>query len=239
MKLGRLIAPDARDRDFPMRLMLDPLREQFFPSGLPEGSRHYSPGAVLDQGETGTCVAHGWTSRANGAPIKQTLPYSPYDLYRRIVAIDEWTQNDTEAGAPDASLQFGTSVRAGAKVLQSQGYLQQYLWAESAEDVRAWHLAGFGSVVLGLWWYTDMFLTDSQGFVKATGFKEGGHCVVTTGWNDRVRHNGRIVQACRFQNSWGREFGQSGRAWISMSDLHALITDEGEACAPVEVKVKT
>lgn len=238
MKLGRLIAPDARDRDFPMRLMLDPLREQFFPSGLPEGSRHYSPGAVLDQGETGTCVAHGWTSRANGAPIKQTLPYSPYDLYRRIVAIDEWTQNDFEAGAPDASLQFGTSVRAGAKVLQDLGYLKQYLWAESAEDVRAWHLAGFGTNVFGVWWHTGMIQADTQGFIRPTGVKEGGHCIVTTAWNDKVRWNGRRVRACRIQNSHGRQFGQNGRAWIEMDDLHKLLTDQGESCAPVEVKVK-
>lgn len=220
-----------------MRLLLDPLRDQFFPRGLPDGSRHYWPGPILDQGNTGTCVGHAWFSKIQGAPIKQPPPMSAFDLYRRFVLQDEWSDNDGDSTATDAGLQAGTSVRAGAKVCQSIGLLTNYVWAADADDVRAWHLANFGGVVFGVNWTTAMFRPDSQGFVSYTGPVEGGHSFASTGWNDRVRHNGRYVRAVRCQNSWGQSWGQLGRFWIEMDDLAKLIADDGEACAAVEQKV--
>lgn len=231
--LGRRFAPDPRDRRFLMRDQLDPLREQYFPKGIPPGSRHYRPGPVLNQGATGTCVAHGWTAKANAAPIMQALPMTPFALYRSIVLLDEWSDNDSEATAPDADLQNGTSVRAGAKAMQQLGLLKQYLWADSVEDVRAWHLAGFGGVVLGINWTSAMFTPDHLSYI---GDPEGGHCIVTTGWNDSVTHNGRKVRAVRFQNSWSAGWGQGGRAWIEEGDLAKLLADQGEACAATELK---
>lgn len=233
---GRLVAPDERDKQFPMRLMLDPLRDQFFPRGIPPGNRHYFSGTVLDQGETGTCVAHGWTAKVHAAPIMQKMSVTPYDFYRRIVAIDEWSDNDFEATAPDSQLQSGTSVRAGAKMLVQLGYAKQYLWAESAEDVRAWILAGFGGVVMGTWWTNTMMNTDAEGFVSYTGSRVGGHAWYINGWNDKVRHNGVNVPAARAQNSWGMAWGQKGRFWITRDDLERAISENGEACALTEQK---
>lgn len=235
---GRLVAPDARDGNYPMRLRLDPLRDQFFPTGLPLGNRHYFAGPVLDQGKTGTCVAHGWTAKVNAAPIMQKMSINPYDFYRRIVLVDEWGDNDSEATASDELLQNGTSVRAGAKTLISLGYAQSYLWAESGEDVRAWMLAGFGGVVIGVIWTQHMMQTDADGFVSFSGSHMGGHCVYLNGWNDKVKRGGKIVRAARGQNSWGKEWGQSGRFWITLEDLDFAITSNGEACALTEQRVK-
>lgn len=237
MYLGRKHAPDERDRKFSMALMLDPLREMYFPRGLAAGTRHYRPGKILNQLKTSTCVAHGWTSKMHAAPIMQLLPVSPFDLYRKIVLVDEWASNDSESTALDAGLQSGTSVRAGAKVLQAMGYLQNYLWAESVEDVRAWHLAGFGGCVLGVNWTTDMFQTDLDGFVNYTGAIQGGHCVTSTGWSDTVKHKGVKVRALRCQQNYGLLWGQKGRFWISESDLAKLLADQGEVAAPTEIRV--
>jgi hypothetical protein len=234
---GRREAPDERDRRFPMRLMLDPMREQFFPRGLPDGSRHYFSGPILAQGETGTCVAHGWAAKVHAAPIMQPLPMSPFDFYRKIVAIDEWSDNDFESTAADHMLQSGTSVRAGAKALVDLGLGSNYLWAESAEDVRAWILGGFGGVVIGINWRTDMLRTDSEGFISYTGRNEGGHCVYLNGWNDRVKRGGKVVKATRGPNSWGNGWGQGGRFWMTMDDLDRAIGDHGEACALTEIRV--
>jgi hypothetical protein len=238
--LGRRYAPDVRDRRYSMSLVLEPLRETFFPRGLAEGTRHYKPGKILNQGDTGTCVAHGWTSKMHAAPIMQSLPLTPYDLYRQFVQADEWNDNDFETTAPDDMLQSGTSVRAGAKVLQTMGYLQNYLWAEDVEDVRAWHLAGFGGTVMGVNWSTDMLDTDTDGFVNYTGTVEGGHCVTTTGWSDTVKKAGRRVHAVRAQQSWPLPWGHkgTGRFWISEDDLGKLLADQGEACAPTEIRVQ-
>jgi hypothetical protein len=230
--LGRRFAPDARDEAFRMRAVLDPLREQFFPKGLPPGTRHYRPGPVLDQGRTGTCVGHGWRGWLDGAPLMTRGGMAPFDLYREFVQVDEWPDNDNEANAPDAGLQSGTSVRAGAKVLQAQGHIAEYRWAEGAEDVRAWHLAGLGTVVLGIIWTDQMFDPDRDGFIHYRGRVEGGHCIKSTGWSD-ARGRG----ALRIQNSWDRSWGQGGRAWIAYEDLDRLIKDDGEACAATEQKL--
>ncbi len=235
---GRRLAPDARDAAFPMRLRLDPLRDQFFPRGLPIGNRHYFAGPVLNQVATGTCVAHGWTAKVHAAPIMQQMPVTPFDFYRKIVLVDEWGDNDHEATAPEAGLQSGTSVRAGAKGLVSMGYAQTYLWAESAEDVRAWMLAGFGGCVIGVLWRSGMMNVDGSGFVSNQGVNEGGHCVYLNGYNDKAVRNGRVVRAFRGQNSWGREWGQQGRFWLTYEDLDTLIAEGGEACALTEVRVR-
>lgn len=234
---GRRYSPDPRDANFPMALRLDPARAIFFPKGVPTGSRHYLPAPpIINQGNTGTCVAHGCTTYINAAPFMQKLPMSPYDLYRKIVATDEFPENDAEATAPDAQLQGGTSVRAGIEELRREGYISNYLWAENIEDARAW-LMTFSGLIGGFNWTAHMMNTDSDGFVSYSGSIEGGHCVYLGGWNDRVKHNGRIVRAARFQQSWGLPWGQGGRGWIVDSDLAKMIEDQGEVAAPVEVRV--
>src|SRR5688572_17589275 len=171
-----------------MRLLLDPAVEQFFPRGLPAGTRHYPQGPVLDQGSTGTCVAHAWCGWAYGAPLMTKpagLP-TPFNLYREIVKNDEWSSNDHEATGPDDVLQSGTSVRAGVKTLQRRGHVKSYLWASGVDDVRAWHLAGFGGVVLGTTWHDGMMTADGDEVLHATGAALGGHAYKTTGWSDAV-----------------------------------------------------
>lgn len=232
--------PDPNNQRFMMARGLAELTE-IFPTGLPEGTRHYRTGPHLDQGSTGTCVAHGGTTRLNSAPVMQKLfNLTPFDLYRKIVLVDEWTDNDYEATAPDIQLQSGTSVHALMKTLKALGYIKNYLWAENVDNVRNWHLAGLGGTVIGVTWKADMMDTDSDGFVNFTGTAEGGHCVSTCGWNDRVKHRGRIVRAMRCQQSWELPWGDhgSGFFWISEDDLAKMIDDDGEIAAPTEIRLK-
>lgn len=229
---------DARDARFPMSALLTPLKEIAFPRGFPPGFRHFRTGPVLDQGNTGTCVAHAWSSLAQGAPVMQDLPWHPFQFYRRIIRRDEFPQNDSEITAPDNGLQFGTSVRAGAEELKSQGYILSYLWAQVPEDLRSWILAGLGNAALGTVWKADMMSLDSDGFVRYTGETVGGHAYLAKGWNDNVRRNGRFVPALRCQNSWGEDWGQRGFFWIELSDLDKMFADWGEFCAPSEVRVQ-
>jgi hypothetical protein len=233
---GRLVAPDERDKNYPMRLMLERARDQFFPKGVPPGSRHYRPSPrILDQGNTGTCVAHGVTSYIEAPPFMQRLPLAPYDFYRKIVGMDEFPENDFEASAPDLALQSGTSVRAGLEAARSLGFIANYLWAESPEDARAWLLM-FSGLVAGTTWKSGMMSTDIDGFVSYDGQDEGGHCFYIGGVNDHVRHNGKIVRAVRGQQSWG-DWGQGGRFWIELDDLGKMLQDGGEFAAPTEIRV--
>jgi hypothetical protein len=236
---------DPNDALFPMRLRLGAFQMDYFPQGLPPGTRHYRTGVTLNQGSTGTCTAHCATHRAHGAPIMQPLPVSettqqlltPYDLYRLIVSIDEYSDNDTEVNLPDKDLQMGSSVRAAAKALQKLGLLRNYLHAGNIEEIRAWHLAGFGGLMLGTSWFSDMMETDHEGFVNVSGALDGGHAYASHGWNDRVKHKGRYVRALRCQNSWGTSFGENGFFWIEEDDLGKLFPD-GEFIAPVEQRIE-
>jgi len=171
------------------------------------------------------------------APIMQKPTLSPFDLYRQFVQVDEWSDNDWEANTSDNNqLQAGTSVRAGAQVLRKMGLISNFLWAKTVEDVRAAHLANFGGFVVGVAWSTSMMEADSDGFINYSGVIEGGHCVASKGWNDRVKYRGGYVRALRIKQSWG-QWGQNGFAWITEHDVAKLIADQGEFCLPVEIKV--
>ncbi|HXG72305.1 MAG TPA: hypothetical protein VNJ04_16995, partial [Gemmatimonadaceae bacterium] len=183
------------------------------------------------------CVAHAWAAKVRAAPIMQQMTLPPYDFYRQIVAVDEFPDNDHEATGPDFDLQSGTTVRAGAKTLVTLGYAKSYLWAESAEDVRAWILAGFGGVVIGTRWDDNMMTPDADGFISPGGSSRGGHCTYLNGWSDRAKRGRKQVPASRGQNSWGDDWGQKGRFWLSMEDLDVLIKDGGEAAALTESRV--
>jgi hypothetical protein len=239
--LGRIKpVEDPKDRNYPMRLRLGVVQELVFPRGIPPGSRHFLPAPkIINQGMTGTCVAHGLITYLAAPPIMQPFSLTPYDLYRRIVASDVFSGNDHEATAPDHMLQYGTDERSGLEVLRSMGYIANYLWAESIEDARGWIMASMSGLVGGFPWTTGMMDTDSDGFINYTGQEEGGHFIYLGGWNDRVKRRGRYVRAIRMQQSWQLPWGHKGggRAWIVEDDLAKMMQDGGKIAAPVETRV--
>lgn len=223
--LGRIHIPDPEDKKYPMRAALRP-------RALPT-SRYYKTGThlPLDQGQTGTCVAHAWTGFLFAALTMSKTAPSAFDTYRGIVAIDEFKDNDGEASAPNDQLQYGTSVRAGAKYLQERNDLVNYVWSRDADEMAAWLLSGHGTIVLGTTWYWDMGDLDKKGFANPTGGVAGGHAYLAIGYNRRT-------QAFRCLNSWGKEFGDAGRFWIHRADMDKLVKEEdGEACAAVQFVV--
>jgi len=188
----------------------------------------------LNQGETGTCVGHGWKGWLSTAPIIQSdvedAPH-PFDIYDQATQVDEWSDNDH-----DVQRQFGTSVRAGAKVLQSMGFLKEYRWVYDVMGAADW-LAGIdeqgrfvgGPLVIGVNWYNSMFNTDAEGFLWASGGIAGGHCVCLTGWNERKGFAYGL-------NSWGPAWGRKGRFYLPGEVLSKLLSEDGEACTAAEVR---
>lgn len=223
---GRIEAPDARDRQYPMAAVLRP-------TALPKQRYYMLPESMpLDQGETGTCCAHAGIGFLLSAPLMCKTPPSPFILYREIVALDEFTENDHEVTAPDDALQFGTTVRATVKALQARGHIKSYVWSRSAEESAAWLLSGKGPLIAGTDFYWDMCTPDKKGYVSLTGGVAGGHAYLVIGFS-------RIHMAFRCINQWGKEWGQQGRFWIRMTDMDKLIRARGgELCAPVEQIVR-
>jgi len=220
---GRIAEPDPRDSRYPMRLMLRPAPVPSY--------RYYRTGKhlPLDQGQTGTCVAHAWTGFLYAALMMDKTADSPFDLYRGIVAMDEFPDNDFEATEANDNLQFGTSVRAGAQYLRTKGHLKNFVWSTSADEMALWLLTGKGTIVLGTNWYWDMGEL-KNGYAVPGGGIAGGHAYLCVGYSKKA-------QAFRCLNSWGAEFGDKGLFWIHHVDMEQLIHEDGEACAAVEQTV--
>ena len=224
---GRRADPDDRDRAFLMTRMLPAAGAVVLPT---RKTWAIHPRA-LDQGWTGTCVGHGWRNFLRCAPhrTEKTGP-TPYDIYRAAVRLDSWSDNDFEAGLPDgdAGLDFGTSVRAGAKAVASFGRLQSYVWAFDLASVLEWVLTR-GPVVLGTTWFSSFMDPDRDGIVRITPAARslGGHCYLLRGADTR-----KTLARC--SNSWGDGYAMSGEFFLPFRDLERLIHEGGECCSAVE-----
>lgn len=208
--LGRLPAADERDANFRMAAP---------PRALP-AYKYYSTGPILDQGPYPYCVGFAWRQWLASSPLKTTTGPAPQTIYAEAQEVDEWPGNAYP----------GTSVRAGAKVLQARGHIANYLWAWDVPTIKTWILSGQGTVVVGTLWYEGMFDVDGDGFVHPMGPEAGGHAYLLAGYSsDR--------DAFRIVNSWGRSWGESGRAWISSIDMATLISRDGEAATAVEQRI--
>lgn len=218
--LGRLYLADPRDGQYLIRTAL---------SGAPaRGWRYWWTGGWWgDQGATPRCVAYAWLHKVADGPrttrrtaaVDAAPAMDPATLYCAAQAIDPWV------GDCDDPRYDGTSVRAGAKVLQRAGVIAGYRWAWDAETT-ARALVEVGPVVVGTMWYEGMTSPDASGRIAPTGRAQGGHAYVLNGVNvDRG--------VVRVKNSWGRGWGRDGAAWLSIDDLDGLLADRGEACLPV------
>jgi hypothetical protein len=156
---------------------------------------------------------------ANDDQIEKPL-FKTASVYHEAQKVDRWPGENYE----------GTSVRAGAKILQQKGVIDEYRWAWDIQTVIK-ALLYAGPVVVGTWWYSDMFYPDSDGIIEVGGSRAGGHAYLLNGIN---LDKGLI----RLKNSWGRSWGHNGYAYISIDDMERLIRENGEACIALEQKLE-
>ena len=174
-----------------------------------------------DQGNTPQCVGYAWSHWIDDGPIihaGKRPNVNPTTLYRESQKRDQWPGENYN----------GTSVRGGAKYLQEIGKIKSYLWAFDVQTLMNTVLTQ-GPVVVGTNWYYNMFFPDRNGLIRASGRWMGGHAYVINGVNTKT-------QLFRIKNSWGRNWGQRGRAFISFSDMTRLIREGGEICLGTENK---
>lgn len=217
-RLGRIIKPDERDKGFLLKSVIpeietDRTYKYWWPSGW-----------WGDQGDTPQCVAYSWAHWLAAGPITQKksrsggrAPYDPNSLYHEAQKLDYWEGEDYD----------GTSVRAGAKALVNHGFVSEYRWTWDI-DTMTDAVLKVGPVVVGTWWLSDMIHPDSKGKIKASGDKVGGHAYLIDGVNTDK-------ELFRIKNSWGRQWGKNGFAYISFDDMNYLISDDGEVCMAKEI----
>lgn len=218
-RLDRVPQFDERSRDYPIRARL--------PRRIPLRGRTWSLRPRLDQGEEGSCVGHGWAHELAAAPT--VVPNITHELavsiYREAQRRDEWPGESYE----------GTSVLAGAKAVAAWGFLDEYRWAFSIDDVVD-TLVAHGPIVVGTWWLAGMWEPRPSGLLEVSGSKEGGHCYAGRGLLLKPRLKGesrKLGPVIRFPNSWGEPWGVRGECFMRVEDFERLQDDDGEVCVPV------
>lgn len=186
----------------------------------------------LDQGQTGTCTAHSWATWAWAGPVIQRLKLAglnPFDVYRKEVLIDEWPDNNGEATLPDNQLLMGSSVRAGAQVMRSLGWLTTFGWVKTAQEVID-YIISTGPVQVGTPWYPDWDPDGKTVLVipKGAPAPDEGHAYSFTGWDQK---RGLL----RSPNSWGR----GHEILMAPETLDTLLGMGSEACVSMEVRSTT
>jgi hypothetical protein len=222
-RLGWIAQHDPRSRNFPVRL-----------GAVEKRPRRWATGSVLDQGREGSCVGHGWVGELLASPRPAAVTPSrghelAVEVYREAQFIDEWEGENYE----------GTSVLAGAKVVKGRGFMGEYRWAFSVNDVRDAVIAE-GPVVIGIPWHESMYSTRPSGLVEVDGSVVGGHCLLITGYHPAMRIKGEDWHArfevFRWRNSWGSGYGLNGDGFIRLEDLRDLLADWGESAVPTQRK---
>jgi Papain family cysteine protease len=188
--------------------------------------------AHLDQGREGACVGFGWSHElaASPATVRRLTDSYARDVYKEAQRIDQWPGEDYS----------GTSVLAGAKVCLARGFMDEYRWAFSIDDVlRA--LSWEGPVVIGIDWMDSMFRPRPSGLLDVrSGSVAGGHCLTILGHSMKGRLRGekpRPIHVVRLRNSWGSDWGRNSDCYMRVEDLEWLLDRDGEACVPVGRKV--
>ncbi len=219
---GRLPISDVRDDGYPMRMAIEqapPAKEQ--PTNPFPGDYYWPAWPPLDQGSHPHCVGYAWRHWLNYPPLITTKagPSGP-EIYLAAQRIDEWPGENYA----------GTSVRAGAKVVQSAGHIANYYWSQSIADMMDF-LRTRGTVVVGTNWYDRMSRPLPNGLIRIGGRQVGGHAYLVHGYSSGSR-------LFRCVNSWGSGWGQGGGFWVTFDDMARLLAEDGEACAAIEKDAK-
>lgn len=202
---GRYPAPDPRDRRYLIQRQETRRAYRYWSRSCWTG----------DQGATPQCVGYAWAHWLANEPLTQRL--DPTGIYQFAQQLDEWDGTDYD----------GTSVRAGAKVLRSLGFVREFRWAANLNQL-VYAVAEVGPVVCGTDWTSGMESVGSDGYVSATGNILGGHAWLIDGVN-------LSRGVFRLKNSWGESWGKRGRAWIGFGDVQRLMPG-GEFCLAIEAR---
>jgi hypothetical protein len=202
-----LVERDPRSRSYDVRGIVDRTQPR---------SYTWRVGAWLDQGREGACVGFAWAHEIAARPkVHDVTPQLATTIYHEARKIDPWPGENYD----------GTSVLAGVKVAQRLGYFHEYRWAFSLQDALT-VVSRHGPAVIGVNWYSGMWDTDANGYIRPTGSVVGGHAIVLNGVNVKGRY-------ATLHNSWGPRWGVNGSARITWDDLGRLLDERGEVCVPV------
>lgn len=168
------------------------------------------------QGDTPRCVGYTCAHEIAARPSVHTIgAFTGDDMYSLAQAIDRREGRHWDEGA---------SIIAGVKALRERGYVVDFRWALSVEEL-AVGVSRIGPALLGVDWTEDMLEPDADGYIWPSGATVGGHAVLDRGYKTHSKpyEDGRHL----IQNSWGTEWGGRGNSKTGVAPPGcAFITDE-------------
>ena len=175
------------------------------------------PCTPLDQGATNHCVGYSMAHFGINLPTFTTYTKKEASsLYYKCKVVD---------GDPGA--ENGTTIRSAAKVLQDIGAIDNYAFARTMSQIK-WWLVNKGPLIVGTIWSEGMMTPDKNGMLDINGFVLGGHGYIV---NEIHPTKGYGIK-----NSWGPNWGNNGKAYISFEDFEKIFLYGGEALAAVELE---
>jgi hypothetical protein len=189
--------------------------------------RHYPAKTRLNQGAYGTCVGNAFAHRRANGPLQIDGIDEAFaqKLYLEASAIFY--------GAPDTTMQEGTSGLSACMALMARGAIDRYEWMTSPEDLRNTVL-NRGSVCVGCSWYYSMFDTPPDGLghkyirYRPESTRVGGHEFEVVGIDLDPADGSEPYYD--MLNSWGPDWGDNGKARFKLADLEELaFTGWGDA----------
>jgi hypothetical protein len=187
--------------------------------------RHQSAIPTLDQGKIGSCTGNAAT---------KCLSYQPFwgeAAVQAVIGTDGTADEAYAVGVYSAATQLddvegsyppndtGSDGLSVAKVLQSRNLISGYQHAFSLEALLT--ALSEQPVIVGTEWCQDMFDPRADGRLAVDGAVVGGHeyCL-----DELDVKNERVW----LQNSWGDDWGQQGRAYLTWPDMKTLLSRQGD-----------
>lgn len=205
-QLGRIRKYDRRDAGYLIQK----------PRKASTRTFRYWNSPIFDQGVYPRCVTWAWAGWLYAPPISNQF-LDPVGLYEIAQLYDGIKVKHD-----------GTTVRAGAKVLQMLGFISEYRWTTSI-DILAQTILEVSPVVVGTNWYEGMNQPDAKGVLSTSGKLVGGHAYRIDGVNTETG-------MFRMANNWSSKWGTGGRALIPFAMMDKLLRSQGECCLAIEAE---
>lgn len=140
---------------------------------------------------------------------------------QKVQAADPWEGGELWVPGQPGEFYEGSSTDAPFICFRADGIITGWKWLRGEEEL--WeYLSFYGPAGVGTVWKSGMFHPNSQGYIEVSGSDAGGHAYEIA-WASHAR------QAYRMINSWGTNWGQLGRAWITRANMKILLDEGGEA----------
>jgi len=185
---------------------------------------------ILDQGDVGSCTGNAMTGALGTGPLWDALPKG-HPVLDENEALKIYSEAEViDGNGPYPPNDDGSSGPSVAKAAEDDGLISGFNHYTDLDSTLQALMNG--PVILGVNWYSSFDTPAADGTVAIGGnaYVRGGHEVL-------VRTVDVASQMIGLDNSWGTGYGVDGSFKMSYATLERLLSENGDATAPLPLKV--